>query len=274
MSFLPIFDRPNSIGEINSFLRRVVLQNGNSLLTGAESRVTLNSSIRNEDIFIEGFSREIYRNDHPSNTKKGGVCLYFREGLPIKRRTDLELVQEIIVTEITIARKKIFFITVYRSPSQNSEQFEHFIASLQMTLNQLQGERPHTLIITGDFNCRSSQWWAADVESPEGTALDEIIETNNLSQLIDEPTNIRCEGMPCIDLIITDKPNLFVESGVHSSLDNRCQHQIIYGKLNISVPCPPPYKRSLWDNSKADSQSIRNTINELDWHSHFSGLGP
>ena len=41
MSFLPIFDRPNSIGEINCFLRRVVLQNGNSLLTRAESRVTL-----------------------------------------------------------------------------------------------------------------------------------------------------------------------------------------------------------------------------------------
>ena len=112
------------------------------------------------------------------------------------------------------------------------------------------------------------------MESPEGTALDEIIETNNLSQLIDEPTNIRCEGMSCIDLIITDKPNLFVESGVHSSLDNRCQHQIIYGKLNISVPRPPPYKRTLWDCSKAYSQSIRNTINELDWHSHFSGLGP
>ena len=45
MSFLPIFDRPNSIGEINSFLRRVVLQNGNSLLTGAESRVTLISCV-------------------------------------------------------------------------------------------------------------------------------------------------------------------------------------------------------------------------------------
>ena len=41
MSFLPIFDRPNSFGEINCFLRRVVLQNSNSLLTGAESRVTL-----------------------------------------------------------------------------------------------------------------------------------------------------------------------------------------------------------------------------------------
>ena len=141
----------------------------------ALSESILNSSISNEDIFIEGFSKEIYRHDHTSNTKKGGVCLYFREGLPIKRKTDLELVQETIVSEITITRQKIFFVTVYRSPSQNSEQFECFIASLQMTLNQLQGERPHSLIITGDFHCRSSQWWVVDVESPEGTALDEII---------------------------------------------------------------------------------------------------
>ena len=40
-SFIPFFDRPNSVGEVNYFLRRVLLQNGNSLLTGAESRVTL-----------------------------------------------------------------------------------------------------------------------------------------------------------------------------------------------------------------------------------------
>ena len=114
---------------------------------------------------------------------------------------------------------------------------------MQDDINQLQRQRPQTLIITKDFNCRSSQCWVADVESPEWTALDEIIETNNLSQLIDETTNIRGEGMSCIDRIITDKANLFVESGVHSSLDNRCQHQIIYGKLNISVPSPPPYKK-------------------------------
>ena len=41
MPFLPIFHRLNSIGEINCFLRRMVLRNDNSLLTGAESRVTL-----------------------------------------------------------------------------------------------------------------------------------------------------------------------------------------------------------------------------------------
>ena len=72
--------------------------------------------------------------------------------------------------------------------------------------------------------------------------MDEFIESNNLSQLIDEPTNIRTTGISCIDLIITDQPNLFVDFGVHSSLDDHCQHQIIHSKLNISVPLPPPYK--------------------------------
>ena len=141
----------------------------------AVSESMLDSSVSNDDIFIKGFSREIFRSDHPSNTKLGGVCLYFREGLPIRRRTDLELLQEIIVTEITIARKKIFLVAVCRSPNQNSEQFENFVDRLQSTLDLLRRERPYTLVLTGDFNCRSSQWWAEDMENPEGTALEELL---------------------------------------------------------------------------------------------------
>ena len=45
----------------------------------------LDALISDEDIHIEGFSKEVYRGDHPSNTKTGGLCLYFREGLAIKR---------------------------------------------------------------------------------------------------------------------------------------------------------------------------------------------
>ena len=73
-------------------------------------------------------------------------------------------------------------------------------------------------------------------------SLDELIESNNFAQLIDEPTNIRTTGMSCIDSIIADQPNLLVDFGVHSSLDDHCQHQIIHLKLNISVPLPPPQK--------------------------------
>ena len=95
------------------------------------------------------------------------------------------------------------------------------------------------------INSRSSQWGPQDIEFAEGTSLNELIETNNLFQLIDEPTNIRGDGMSCIDLIITDQLNLFVESGAHPSLDEHCHHQIIYGKLNMSVPHPPLYKRTV-----------------------------
>ena len=140
-------------------------------------------------------------------------------------------------------------------------------------INQVRGERPYCLILTGDFNCRSSQWWEDDAENPEGTALDELIETNDLYQLINEPTNIRDESMTCIDLIITDQPNFFVESGVHPSLDDHCQHQIIFGKLNLSIPAPPPYRRTIWDYSKAETNKIRDVIYSIDWSSLFSGQG-
>ena len=110
-------------------------------------------------------------------------------------------------------------------------------------LDLIRNETAHAVVLTGDFNCRSSQWWDSDIENPVGTALYELIETNNLHQLIEEPTNIRYNSMSCIDLIITDQPNLFVNSGVHPSLDEQCQHQIIFGKLNMSIPSPPNYKR-------------------------------
>ena len=51
------------------------------------SETMLDHSVINYDNSINGFSKEIYRSDHPSNTKIGGVCLIFvkvyqsREGL-------------------------------------------------------------------------------------------------------------------------------------------------------------------------------------------------
>ena len=144
---------------------------------------------------------------------------------------------------------------------------------MQITFDQIRRERCHSLVLTGDFNCRSSQWWDEDTEYPEGIALDELIEINNLYQLINEPINIRGESMSCIDLIITDQPNIFIESGVHPSLDSHCQHQLIFGKLNISSPTPPPYERVIWDYSKAETGKIRDIINSLDWNLLFFDRG-
>ena len=75
--------------------------------------------------------------------------------------------------------------------------------------------------------------------------------------------------MNCIDLIITDQLNNFMENGVHSPLDEHCQHQIVFGELNFSIPCPPPSKRTVWDYLKSDIQSIRTSLQQTNWPSKF-----
>ena len=177
-----------------------------------------------------------------------------------------------MISEISLGRKKVFFILVYRSPNQTKDEFDIFYEKLQDTLDSVKDEKPHCIILTGDLNCRSKQWWPGDINSTEGMVLDGLLESNDLTQLIDQPTNIEPSGVSCVDLIITDQPSLFVDYGIHSSLDNFCHHQIIHGKVNVSVPSPPPYKRQVWDYSKANKEKIWNTLLNIDWSFKFLDL--
>ena len=70
------------------------------------------------------------------------------------------------------------------------------------------------------------------------TKISEIIDSYCLNQLIDEPTHIS-NSLSCIDFIITEQPNLFVDFGVDPSLYPKSHHQIAFGTINFSVPRPP-----------------------------------
>ena len=119
--------------------------------------------------------------DHPNGKKEGGVCLYFKKNLPIKRRKDLEITQETVICEISIRRKKVFFIAMYRSPNQSSEEFNAFYRRLQEIFDIIKDAKPHCVILTGDLNCHSKQFWSDDIDSAKGVALVELIESNNLA---------------------------------------------------------------------------------------------
>ena len=168
--------------------------------------------------------------------------------------------------------KKVFFIAMYRSPNQSNEDFYVFYRRLQEIFDIIKDAKPYCVILTGDLNCRSKQFWSDDFDSPKGVALDELIESNNLTQLIDQPTNFEPRGKSCVALIIADQPNLLVDYGIHSSLDNNCHHRIIHGKNNISVSSPPHYKRQIWDYAKADKDEICQFLTNIDWISKFKDL--
>ena len=70
----------------------------------------LNQPINNEDIRIEGFSSDIFRSDHPSNSRvPGRICIYYKENIQIKRSKDLEISQESVETGVTFDGKKSIF---------------------------------------------------------------------------------------------------------------------------------------------------------------------
>ena len=73
----------------------------------ALTEIQLNQGILDDEILINGFSGKPFRKDDPGGDLYRGICVYYKENLPIKRRSDLEmLLAEGIVTEIVLGRKK------------------------------------------------------------------------------------------------------------------------------------------------------------------------
>ena len=53
------------------------------------------SSVDNTEIYIEGFSQDVFRKDHPDDKCKGGVCLHYKENLPITMKKTLKLLTKL-----------------------------------------------------------------------------------------------------------------------------------------------------------------------------------
>ena len=80
------------------------------------------------------------------------------------------------------------------------------------------------------------------------------------------------DSKSCIDVIFTDQPNLFFETGVHPSLHVQCHHHIIYGELSIRNITPPPYHRRVWYYDSAYVLAIRKSIQMFCWCESIGAL--
>ena len=144
--------------------------------------------------------------------------------------------------------------------------------NFELMLSKMNAENPFSVIITGEFNCRSTQWWENDIENNEGKLFEPFTSDLGLHQLISEPTHLIGSSKSCIDLIFTDQPNLLIASGVHPSLHAHCHHQIIYGKLSVSNTKLPPYKRRIWYYDNANFVAVRKSIEMFHWQEHLGNL--
>ena len=115
-------------------------------------------------------------------------------------------------------------VSIYRISSQSSYEYDTFLVNFENILIYLNRVKSHVLLVATDFNVRSSIWWYYHIDTMEGTRLESITSYYGLYQIINEPIHNLPSFEFCNDLIFSNQPNMVINSEVHPSLHQYCQH--------------------------------------------------
>ena len=121
-------------------------------------------------------------------------------------------------------------ITLFRSPSQNEDDFQPFINNFEMNL-----ETPFLTVVISDFNVKWKTWYSQDTPRFQGIIIENLTSIFGLSQIINKATHILESSSSYIDFIFTAKRNLVVKFGIHPSLLPNFHHQIAFPELNLKI---------------------------------------
>ena len=73
--------------------------------------------------------------DHPKKQKGGGACIYYKE-LGIKA-LDAPSINECLLCELSVQSKRRYINVMYRSQSQNNDEFDEFLNSFENLLSNI-----------------------------------------------------------------------------------------------------------------------------------------
>ena len=77
------------------------------------SETFLNSSLDCEDDRLKTEEHNLIRSDHPSGSKKGGVCVYYKKHIALVRGNDLCTLSNCLVTKICLENGKCYLTCLY-----------------------------------------------------------------------------------------------------------------------------------------------------------------
>ena len=86
----------------------------------SESYIDASVSSDNDNLNINWY--KLVRADHLANGERGGVCVYFKESLPVRCLPNCYL-KERLILEFSINNKRGYVVSLYQSPSQMSDEF-------------------------------------------------------------------------------------------------------------------------------------------------------
>ena len=262
----------NSISTDN-FIRKTLIEAYNASVSYdviVISETGLHSNTDNEELEIEGYS--LYRRDLPPNRNYGGVMVYVSENIASQDRRDLETLQDQLIIEININKKRIFVSSNYRKHHADELELNAYMQNLELSMKNIKSQSPFCSFFIGDFNCHNKAWLNTDKTDIQGELLNDIIVENGFQQLVNEPTHFMGNSNTCIDLVITDQPNLVNECCVIPSLHNRCHHFLNHTEINIANTPPPAYYRRIWHYNRANGDAIRSALTSFPWKQQLCTL--
>ena len=109
--------------------------------------------------------------------------------------------------EFSTEKKICRLISLYRSWSQNQEEFNKFIDNLESNLETVSLFNPFLTILISDFNATCATWYSKDNSTTEGLKQRLLTSQFGLNQIINEPTHIMKNSSTCIDLLFTSQIN-------------------------------------------------------------------
>ena len=145
---------------------------------------------------------------------------------------------------------------MYRPPYSGSNYWD----LIEQTFDNLCDAHITDLVILGDFN--------SDLLKPmHANRIQNLTNSYNLHQLIDEPTHYTENSSSLLDLAIVSKPENVVYSGVSSPLipDLIRYHCPIIVTLKFRKPIQKPFKRHIWLYDKGDYNKYKRLLSENDW---------
>ncbi len=161
-----------------------------------------------KDIAISNMP-QIFRRDR--GTRGGGVIIYARESLVIKRLKNIEPQgSEIICLDIQIPNspKHILLTQCYRPDTRDVLEFSYDL----LEIHDFSTRNDYFMsVYVGDFNGKNDSWYAYDKTNTEGRTLQSVFENMNCVQVVDFPTRFRNDKTSCLDLLITNRKNLIFD---------------------------------------------------------------
>ena len=115
----------------------------------SESYLNSDTSSNDNNLNIPGYNMS--RADHLSGNQRGGVCIYYKESLPIQM-LNINYLQECICFNLKIGSKLCTIVPLYRSPSQSADECFNFLNKLNMNMESITQKNPFLTVVFGDFN--------------------------------------------------------------------------------------------------------------------------